>query len=163
MARKVFFSFHFQRDSWRVSQVRNSWVSPKGKGEAQPFLDKADWESIKGKGDVAIRNWIDRQLSGTSVTIVLIGKETADRRWVKYEIRQSIKKQNGLIGIYVHRIKDQRGKIDAKGDDPFRKHFGFRPSQNPKYPVCTYYDWIGDDGYSNIENWIEKAAQQAGN
>jgi len=27
MARKVFFSFHYERDIWRASIVRNSWVT----------------------------------------------------------------------------------------------------------------------------------------
>ena len=26
-ARRVFFSFHYQRDIWRVNQVRNHWVA----------------------------------------------------------------------------------------------------------------------------------------
>ncbi len=164
MARKVFFSFHFQRDAWRIWQVRNSWVVS-GKGEAQPFfLDKAKWESIKREGNRAIKNWIDEQLKGTSVTIVLIGKETADRHWVKYEIEQSIQKRNGLIGIYIHNVENQEKKVDVKGDNPFEKHFGFIPCQGPlTYPCCSYYDWIVDNGYENIECWIEKAARQAGN
>ncbi|MET0103262.1 MAG: TIR domain-containing protein [Sedimenticola sp.] len=73
MARKVFFSFHYQRDVRRVVQVRNSWVV-RSKGEAQPFYDKADWETVKRTG---IEKWIDNQLSGTSVTVVLIGNETS--------------------------------------------------------------------------------------
>ncbi len=27
MARRVFFSFHYERDVWRAGQVRNSWVT----------------------------------------------------------------------------------------------------------------------------------------
>jgi len=27
MARRVFFSFHYERDNWRAGQARNSWVT----------------------------------------------------------------------------------------------------------------------------------------
>jgi len=35
-------------------------------------MDKAEWESIKRTGTQAIEKWIDKQLNGTSVTVVLI-------------------------------------------------------------------------------------------
>ena len=159
--RKVFFSFHYQKDVGRIFQVRNSWLT---KGKTSSFLDVAEWESIKKNGDDAIKKWINEQLDGTSVTIVLIGVETANRRWVKYEIEKSIKKKNGLVGIYIHNIKDFRTKqTDVEGEDPFRKHFDFRLTLEPEppYPCCSYYDWVNNEGYKNIENWIENAAQQA--
>jgi MTH538 TIR-like domain (DUF1863) len=53
MARKVFFSFHFERDSWRVGNVRSSRVITGL--EKSPFLDAAAWEQIKRKGDQAIQ------------------------------------------------------------------------------------------------------------
>ena len=161
MKRKVFFSFHYKRDVGRIAQVRNSWVT---KGESSTFLDAADWESIKMKGDHAIKGWINEQLQGTSVTIVLIGNETSNRRWVHYEIEQSIKKRNGLIGIYIHSIKDFRTKkTDRKGRDPFKKHLDLKPAStsSASYPCHNCYDWIRDDGYNNIEKWIRKAARQA--
>ncbi len=59
-------------------------------------------------------------------------------------------------------MKDFRTKkTDQMGENPFEKHFGFRLITSPTYPCCGYYDWENDDGYNNIENWIEKAAQQA--
>lgn len=48
MARKVFFSFYYDRDVRRVVQIRNSWVV-RLNGEAQPFYDKAEWETIKSR------------------------------------------------------------------------------------------------------------------
>ncbi|MDE3269238.1 MAG: TIR domain-containing protein [Pseudomonadota bacterium] len=123
--RRVFFSFHYERDVGRIGQIRNSWLT---RGKASSFLDAAKWESIKRRGDDAIRGWINEQLRGTSVTVVLIGAKTANRRWVKYEIEQSIDRKNGLLGIYIHNVKDFRtGAIDNKGKSPFSKHFNFTP------------------------------------
>ena len=84
MTRRVFFSFHYQRDAWRASQVRNIGVI---EGNASATDNK--WEEVKRGGDAAIRRWIDEQLTGRSCTIVLVGAETADRQWVKYEIEKS--------------------------------------------------------------------------
>ncbi|SHJ63417.1 MTH538 TIR-like domain [Malonomonas rubra DSM 5091] len=98
--RKVFFSFHYSKDIRRVVQVRNSWVV-RNSGESQPFLDKADWETIKRSGKKSIENWIEKQLKGTSVTVVLIGAETASREWVGYEIKRSYELGKGIVGISV--------------------------------------------------------------
>ena len=88
MARRVFFSFHYQRDIFRVSQIRNSGIT-KGGYEESGFIDHANWESLERQGEQAVKCWIDEQLAGASVTVVLIGSETFDRQWVNYEIQQS--------------------------------------------------------------------------
>lgn len=62
MARRVFFSFHYDNDINRSMTVRNSWVT-QGK-EAAGFIDKAEFEQIKRQGDTAVHNWIDKQLEG---------------------------------------------------------------------------------------------------
>ncbi len=51
MARRVFFSFHYQNDINISMTVRNSWVT-QGK-EAAGFIDKADFEQIKRQGNNA--------------------------------------------------------------------------------------------------------------
>ena len=117
MARKAFFSFHFERDSWRAGQVRNSNLTQPING----YIDKSKWEEVKKKGDQAIKNWIDEQLKGTSVTVVLIGKETADRKYVKYEIEKSIERGNGLLGIYINNVKNVLGETD---ENPYHRGCG---------------------------------------
>jgi hypothetical protein len=113
MPRKVFFSFHYQRDLWRVNVVRNSGVI---EGiSAAGFHDQSLWEETVRKGDDAVKKLIDSGLSGTSVTIVLIGAETASRRFVTYEIEKSIARGNGLLGVRINNIKDKDGRTDAHG------------------------------------------------
>lgn len=77
--------------------------------ESAGFVDAADFEKIKRQGDQAIKKWIDEQLEGTSVTVVLVGAKTCSSRWVKYEIQKSIERGNGLLGIDVSKIKDLQG------------------------------------------------------
>lgn len=145
MARRVFFSFKYQ-DVSRAMVVRNSWVT-QGK-ESAGFIDAADFEKLKKQGDAAIMKWIDDQINGTSVTVVLVGAKTCDSRWVKYEIAKSKQLGHGLLGVDVSKIKDLRGnESDRCG----------------KIPVgYDFYLWNSDDGYNNMGDWIEAAAKAAG-
>jgi predicted phosphoadenosine phosphosulfate sulfurtransferase len=157
MARHTFFSFHYEGDAWRASQVRNSWVTKER--IAAGFFDKADWEEVKRKGDAAIKAWIDKQLLGTSVTVVLIGTDTASRPYVKYEITESWNRGNGLLGVYIHNLKDQDQRTAVKGSNPFTGTTFKRGDQVVAIPV---YDWVADNGYANLGTWIENAAKAAG-
>lgn len=158
MARRTFFSFHYERDVWRAGQIRNSWVTKDR--EAAGFWDAARWEEVKKKGKDAINSWIDEQLKGTSVTVALIGAETSTREYVDYEILQSHKKGNGILGIYIHNMKDASSRTDSKGANPFDK-WSFKDSNGNRMTYPTY-DWVGDDGYKNVSTWIEAAAKKAG-
>ncbi|MBI2792328.1 MAG: TIR domain-containing protein [Gammaproteobacteria bacterium] len=162
MPRRVFFSFHYQNDNWRVAQVRNSWLFKDKENGAPPFYDAADWESIKKGGDAAIKYWIDTQLKGTSVTVVLIGAETAGRKYVEYEIIQSHNAGKGILGIYIHQLKDRFGATSKKGRNPLEYlSIGKFDQRRPLSHLYTTYDWQDDNGYQNMPMWIERAAARA--
>ncbi len=152
MARHTFFSFHYERDSWRAGQVRNSNVI--ACEDEYGFIDSAEWEEIKEKGDAAVEAWIAAQLEHTSVTAVLIGSETADREWVRHEMIESWNRGNGIVGIWIHNIKDSGAKTDAKGRNPLDEIM--LPNGNPLSSVCKTYDWV-NDGRDNLGRWIEEA------
>lgn len=159
MARKVFFSFHYDRDVRRVVQIRNSWVV-RLKGAAQPFYDKADWETVKRKG---VEKWIEDQLEGTSVTVVLIGADTYNRDWVRHEIKRSYELNKGIVGIYIHNVKDPQYGADTQGKNPL--DYWSITQHGRKVPFSSLYktyDWVKDDGYTNLASWIEAAAKAAG-
>ncbi|MBE9112050.1 TIR domain-containing protein [Nodosilinea sp. LEGE 07298] len=157
MARKVFFSFHYNRDVRRIVQVRNSWVVRRS-GEAQPFYDKAEFEKVK-KRVGGIEKWIEEQLKGTSVTVVLFGAETYNRRWVQHEIRRSYELGKGLLAIDIHKVKDPQLGADIPGKNPLDY---WNVKGTPFSSLYQSYDWIDDDGYNNMPNWIESAAKAAG-
>ena len=100
MARRVFFSFHFE-DSWRANQVRQ--VNVVYGTDIAGFYDHSEYEEEK-RGPAAVRREILQHLKGTSVTIVLIGTHTAERPWVNFEIRESLARGNKLIGIWIHHL-----------------------------------------------------------
>lgn len=162
MARRTFFSFHYRNDVSRAMVVRNSWIT-KPDREAAGFTDAADFEEIQKKGDAAVHAWIDAQLKGTSVTVVLIGSETSTRPYVKYELTQSYACRNGMLGVYIHQIKDLNGKTSSKGSNQFGE-IGKDSAGKPVYFSVNYpcYDWVDDNGYENIGAWIRAAAEKAG-
>jgi hypothetical protein len=162
MVRYVFFSFHYDRDVWRANQVRNSWVTKPDVATAG-FIDKAAFEAVQKQGDAAVEKWIDDQLKGTSVTVVLIGSESSTRKYVTYEIKQSYGK-NGMLGIYIHKLKDQDGRTDVKGANPFDNLYITNTDGSKTYLSSLYptYDWIDNNGYENIGKWVEEAARKAG-
>lgn len=153
MARKVFFSFHYA-DILLVSQIRNSWRIRPG-ADTQPFRDRAEWERVKRQSPGTIKSWIDSQLKGSSVTAVLVGAETYSRSWVKYEIESSIAQKKGIVFI------DLGGMTTTQG-------YGYRSGKSPASRILTRtgkplshyyrtYNWVRDNGYQNMETWIENA------
>lgn len=165
MAKRVFFSFHHQQDHWRVCQVRNSWLT---KGKDSSFIDAAEWEKLQRKGDAAVKKWIDRELHGTTVTVVLIGEFTSQRRYVKYELEESYKRGNGILAIYIHGLKDQNQKESRKGHNPLRDVnvrvtrsflglWDYDSTETLADLFKTYY-WNDDKGQQRLPAWIEQAA-----
>lgn len=160
MARKVFFSFHYERDVRRVVQIRNSWIV-RPSGEAQPFYDKAEFEKVKARVG-GIKKWIEEQLKGTSVTVVLFGAKTYDREWVRYEIKRSYELRKGILAIDIHNVRDPQLGTDIQGKNPLNfwsvKQNGRDVSFSSLYKT---YDWVRQDGYTNMPTWIELAAKKA--
>ena len=156
MARRAFYSFHYKPDNWRAAQVRNMGVIEGNR----PASDN-DWETIKRGGDSAIKKWIDGQIKGKSVVIVLIGANTAGRKWIKYEIKKGWNDGKGVLGVYVHKLKDSDKKQSVKGRNPFddftidgKKLSTIVKAYDSQYSTSRY---VYDDIKENIEDWIETA------
>jgi MTH538 TIR-like domain (DUF1863) len=147
MARRVFFSFHYQRDIVRVNQIRN--LPEIVDASAAGFQDSSLWEEAKKKSDDAIKKLIDDGLNGTSVTLVCIGNKTAGRKFINYEIQISIDRGNGILGVQIHHLKNFAGEVDPVGDTP-----ALLTKNN--YPIYKY------DDHTKLKAWIETAAKAAG-
>ena len=170
--RQVFYSFHFNNDSWRAGQVRNIGVV-----EGNTPVSSNEWEEVKSKGDDSIKRWIDSHMNYRSCVVVLIGSETSSRKWCRYEIKHAWKEGKGIVGIHIHKLKDSWGNQDTKGKNPFNsfcidKTFNYIAEHNhpadgneinlseickaydPPYQTSTYvYDYIEE----HINEWVEEA------
>jgi hypothetical protein len=158
MVRHVFYSFHYQPDNSRASLVRNMGVI-----EGNPSAKDNDWEEITKGGDKSIQKWIDEQMHGKSCSVVLIGKETYGRKWINYEIKKSYEDKKGLIGIYIHNLKDLSGNQTSKGKNPF-DYFTINDGKNLLSSIIKTYDpphTNSKEAYAyikdNIKDWIENA------
>jgi antiphage defense system Thoeris ThsB-like protein len=158
MARRAFYSFHYIPDNWRASQVRQMGVI---EGNA-PCSDN-DWETITKGGDEAIKTWISGQMSGKSCAIVLIGANTAGRKWINYEIVKAWDDNKGVLGIYIHNLKDNKKNQSTKGGNPF-DHITLGTTGPKLSTVVKVYDppyWDSTQVYShiqkNLSDWIEAA------
>ncbi|MDI7925227.1 TIR domain-containing protein, partial [Ferirhizobium litorale] len=118
MARRTFFSFHYSPDVWRAWIVRNSWVVAPANQIDVGFFDSSVFEASKRENDDTLKTFLRKGLENTSVTCVLAGTNTWQRRWVRYEIARSIIKGNGLLTVHIHGVKDKNGNISTKGAEP---------------------------------------------
>jgi hypothetical protein len=114
---------------------------------AAGFSDSSLWEEAKKKDPDAIKRMIDKALEGTSVTVVFIGAQTAGRQFINYEIEQSIKRGNGLVGVQIHHLKDKGGNTDS---------VGITPAKLTAYKIYKYTN------AADLKKWIEEAAKAAG-
>jgi len=122
--RRVFFSFHYDHDMWRANQVRNSWRFQKeDQREERGFFDGSIWGNSKRRGDESVKALIRDGLKNSSVTCVLAGPFTYQRRWVRYEIAQSVARGNGLMTVKIHDLRDSGGRASYVGPNPL-DHMG---------------------------------------
>lgn len=160
MARRVFFSFHYDRDIWRANVVRNHWVT-RGYGETG-VIDASLWEEAKKKGDIAIKRMINEGLANTTATVVLVGSETSERRWIKYEILRSLRRNNAIIAVRIDQIKDQDGHVCERGRNPLSDIWVEHDGRQARLSdLCSVYDWVADDGFNNLGRWVEKGIVEA--
>lgn len=152
--RQIFYSFHFDNDVMRVQQIRNI-----GTIEGNPPASPNEWEEVKKKGDDAIKKWINANMQNRSCVIVLIGTDTWNRKFVKYEIEKAWTSGKGLLGIYIHNMNCPRTGKCAKGKNPFEQFpLSDRTTLSSKVKC---YDPLSSDAYNDIANniagWIEAA------
>jgi hypothetical protein len=161
MARRVFFSFHYDEDVWRANQVRNCWVTHPDRQSAG-FFDASLWESSKRNGDEGIKRMIRDGLQGTSVTAILVGANTAGRTYIDYEIDQSHNvRHNGILAIRIDGLGDRFGYKSTRGRNPLDE-WTFTESGKKFSDIYSTYDWVLDNGHKNCAEWFHRAAQQAG-
>jgi len=163
MARRCFFSFHYQDViDFRANVVRNHNVTKEDNGG---FFDASIWETAKKQGDIALKRLINGGLEQTSATVVLVGSGTYARRWVQYEIMKSIERGNKVLGIHINAIRDRNGSVHAQGPNPF-DYLGLHISDDGRVGSPTVWDlnqkkWIY---YGDLEkiNIAQQSSEKCG-
>src|SRR5438105_4572058 len=158
MARSCFYSFHYKPDCTRASQVRNIGVI-----EGNSPASDNDWESVTKGGDEAIKKWIASQMKGRTCNVVLVGNGTANRKWINHKIVRAWDDGLGVVGIYIHGLKNLAGEISTKGSNPFdfinygntgKKLSSVVKCYDPAWATSKdRYDWIS----THLANALEEA------
>ena len=119
MAKRIFFSFHYDDvEMFRANVVRNHWMTKEDREDAG-FFDASIWESARRAGPDSVKRLVNDALDGTSITVVLIGTDTYARRWVRYEILKSMQRGNALFGVHINGIRDKDRTTKTYGPNPF--------------------------------------------
>jgi hypothetical protein len=97
MARRIFISY--QHDDQMKAKGFNllRW----NKNVDFEFVGRHLLDPVNSKNEDYISQRIKEQLTGTSVTVVLLGQKAADSKWVQWEIEQSVAKKNGILAIKI--------------------------------------------------------------
>lgn len=152
----VFYSFHYERDHWRVQQVMRMGVV-----EGQPLLNSQKWEEVKRRGDKAVETWISENMKNKSAVVVLVGAQTAQRRWVRHEIIKAWNDKRPLVGVRIHGLADNGGKQDRAGANPFDIKLDGGGNMSTFVPLRTPAGSTSQQVYAsiqaNLKDWIAGA------
>lgn len=119
MAHKVFVSYHHENDQARANYLRNTY------GSDNTLIDRSLTDAYDDSTDDEILSLIRTyHLKNSTVTIVLIGSETANRKWVDWEIYSSLRpygdrSRNGLLGIYLPTAGDTPARLQDNIDSGY--------------------------------------------
>lgn len=153
MAKRVFFSFHYEDvEMFRANVVRKHDLTKEDRDDAG-FFDASLWETAQRTGPDAVKRLINQALDNTSATAVLVGSDTYSRRWVRYEIIKSMQRGNGLFGVHINGIRDKNRMTKPYGPNPF-EHLAVR--YNNDGTSLEILEWVNSawqtyrdvDGYS---------------
>ena len=153
---KVFISYHVADQEYKDKFVRKA-----KKVIVDKSVDTGDIVDTNLKVDTIRRKIRDDYIAAATVTIVLIGPCTWQRKHVDWEIGSSLRntKKNyrcGLLGIwlpnhpdfgkqkYKPRLIPPRLADNYKGDDPY----------------AVIYDWPEVQGVDDIRRWIHRAFER---
>jgi hypothetical protein len=152
--RKAFFSFHFD-DVMRVNVVRNAWkISHPDAPQMRSFYDSSLWESRRLEGPDALKRLIREGVGYTSAVCVLIGSDTWNRRWVRYEIARAVIDGRGLLTVHLNNIRHHVTKQShTLGYNPL-SYMGIASKQQTILSIPQYYlcEW---DAKSQSWVWYE--------
>ena len=157
MAKRVFFSFYYQDViDFRVNVVRNHKLT---KDDNAGYFDASIWEDAKKTSDLALKRLINSELKNTSVTCVLVGTNTFERRWVDYEIMRSLYKGNDILAIHINGIEGKDEKTKKKGNNPLY-YLGYSFDSTKK--KLSLHDYINGSwtAYTDLDGWTVNQVEE---
>ena len=149
MAYRAFYSFHYKPDNWRAATVRNIGAIEGNKPASGQRL--GDRQEGWGCGHQEV---IADQMKGRSCIVVLVGTNTAGRKWINHEIIKSWNDGMGVVGIYIHGLQNSDKKVSTKGKNPFAS-IGYGKTEKKLSSIVKCYDPAGLNSQERYD-WIKE-------
>ncbi len=136
--RKIFVSYHHGGDQWYYNEFsrlfHDAWETV--------YDNSLERQIDSDTTDYVMQRIRDNHITGTSCTVVLIGAQSHERKYLDWEIKATLDKQHGLFGVVLPtHSRSADGKIIV-------------PSR--------FYDNLST-GYANFVHWTELNAQVLAN
>lgn len=147
MARRTFFSFHYEPDVWRAWNVRNCLTLAGNDAEAG-FFDSSVFEASRRESEASLKAFLRDGMKNSSVTCILAGTDTWSRRWVRYEIVRAILKGNGLLTVDIHGVKNTKGETSTKGADPLAQIGLYKTDKGIFFAEWKNGKWVAYSDYT---------------
>jgi MTH538 TIR-like domain (DUF1863) len=145
--RKIFVSYHHGGDQWyynEFSRVFHDHWETLYDNSLERRIDSDDTRYVMQR----IR---DQYNSGTSCTIVLIGAQTHQRKYVDWEIKATLEKCHGLLGIV---LPTHSRTLDDKIIVPYR----FCDNVNSGFSSFFHWEQLNED---LLRREVHNAAQKS--
>lgn len=104
--RRIFVSFHHGNDKPYYDALSHWLSSSYDVVQDNSVIREIDSDNV----EYVIRNIRENYITGTSCTIVLCGAQTPWRKFVDWEIKATLDKEHGLIGINLPTNLPQQNK-----------------------------------------------------
>ena len=93
--RKIFVSYHHENDQWYYNEFSRVFSE-----QYQVVQDNSVDRAVDSDdSDYVMRRIRENYITGTSCTFVLCGPETPFRKYIDWEIKATLDKEHGLIGV----------------------------------------------------------------
>lgn len=142
MTHKVFVSYHHANDQRRANHLRDYY------GENNTLIDRSlDKEIDSLDNDYILSRIRTNHLKDSTVTIVLIGSETANRKWVDWEVYSSLRpylnrSRNGLLAIFLPDAGKTPARLQENIDSGYAVTMGWSD-------ISTKLDRKIEEAYNN--------------
>ena len=119
--RKAYFAFRFE-DIMRVNNVRKAWcIDHPDTPTMRSFYDRSIWDKSAAQQPEALKTLMRNAVIHSSAVCVLVGTNTWQGRWVKYEIARAVIDGRGLLAVHINSLSHiNRGTPDPQGYNPLK-------------------------------------------
>ena len=139
----VFISYHYDIDSGTAKEIT------KIVNEDENSHYMVVREEQKKKDDESIRQWIDKMLKKTRITVLLLSRQTLEREYVSYELNESLSQGHLLLPIL---IDSQENDFSEEDEIIFLR----RLREAAKNGNLEMKKWYREEGEKNIVRWLDE-------